>query len=51
MLTFAKELLIESGFEVVLSTFCRCDYGVKASEAVQKIKRVSQMLLANASLC
>ena len=37
ILTFVKKLLIESDFEVVLATFCCCDYGAKASEAVQKI--------------
>ena len=31
-----EELLSESDFEVVLSTFCCCDHGVKVSEAVQK---------------
>ena len=34
---FCKELLSESGFEVVLLTFCCCDYGAKAFEAAQKI--------------
>ena len=34
---FYEELLSESGFEVVLATFCCCDHGAKAFEAVQKI--------------
>ena len=32
-----EELLSESNFEAVLTTFCCYDYGVSASEAVQKI--------------
>ena len=34
---FCEELLSESDFEVVLLTFCCCDHGAKAFEAVQKI--------------
>ena len=32
-----EELLRESDFVAVLVSFCRYDYGVNASEAVQKI--------------
>ena len=32
---FCDELLSENDFETVLVTFCRYDYGVNASEAVQ----------------
>ena len=42
-------LLSENDFKAVLTTFCICDHGVNASEAVQKIatdqKRFSEMLL------
>ena len=31
---FCEELLSGSDFEVVLATFCCCDHGAKASEAV-----------------
>ena len=34
---FCGELLSESDFETILVTFCCCDYGTSASEAVQKI--------------
>ena len=32
-------MLSENEFEPVLATFCRYDYGAKASEAVQKIAK------------
>ena len=42
-------LLSENDFKAVLTTFCFCDHGVNASEAVQKIatdqKRFSEMLI------
>ena len=31
-----ESLLSENDFEVVLATFCCCDHGARASEAVQK---------------
>ena len=34
---FCEELLSESDFEIVLATFCCCDHGAKASEAVPKM--------------
>ena len=34
---FCEELLCENNFEAVLTNFCCYDYGVNASEAVQKI--------------
>ena len=34
---FCKELLSENDFEAVLVNFCSYEYGVNASEAVQKI--------------
>ena len=34
---FCEELLSENDFKAVLATFCCCDHGSKASEAVQKI--------------
>ena len=34
---FREKLLSESDFGVVLDTFCCCDHGAKASQAVQKI--------------
>ena len=36
---FCEELLSENDFEAVLVNFCCCEYGAKASEAVQKISR------------
>ena len=37
MAVFSEEFLSESEFEAVLATFCCYDYGVKASEAVERI--------------
>ena len=34
---FCEELFSENDFEVVLATFCCCDHGANASEAVQRI--------------
>ena len=34
---FCEELLSESDFEVVLTTFCCRDHGIKASDVVQRI--------------
>ena len=41
-----RNCLVKNDFEAVLTTFCSYDYGVNASEEVEKIKNVSQMLLA-----
>ena len=46
MATFVRNCLVKDDFEAVLTTFCSYDYGVNASEEVEKIKNVSQMLLA-----
>ena len=47
---FCEELLSESDFEIVLATFCCCDHGAKASEAVQKIA-ADQKEYRKCSLC
>ena len=44
---FCEELLIENDFEAILVNFCCYDYGVNASEAVQKISTVTLELYAN----
>ena len=36
---FCEELLSESDFEIVLATFCCCEHGAKASEAVPKMDK------------
>ena len=44
---FCEELLIENDFEAILVNFCCYDYGVNASEAVQKISTRTLELYAN----
>ena len=44
---FCEELLIENDFEAILVNFCCYDYGVNASEAVQKISTMTLELYAN----
>ena len=41
---FCKELFSGNNIEAVLANFCCYDHDANGSEAVQKIKRVSQML-------
>ena len=45
--SFCEELLSENDFEAVLVNFCCYEYGVNASEAVQKISTRTLELYAN----
>ena len=45
MTVFSEEFLNENDFEAVLPTFCCYDYGVKASEGMEKIATDQTRLL------